>query len=117
MYIYCYVTACLHDHSFLFVNKFLMENLLKGNFVKVIPFTGSKFQTHVLLCTFVYMYILDLGFDSKDVLIGQFLSKSVKVSREIGYIVGFYSVKVHQSSLTKFLMQIYMIRELCQRKL
>jgi len=29
---------------------------------------------------------------------------------------GFYSVKVHQSSLTKFLMQVYTIKELCQRK-
>jgi len=31
--------------------------------------------------------------------------------------MGFYSAKVHQSSLTKFLMQVYTIKELCQRKL
>ena len=31
--------------------------------------------------------------------------------------MGFYSVKVQQSSVTKFLMQVYTIKELCQRKL
>jgi hypothetical protein len=29
--------------------------------------------------------------------------------------MGFYSVKVHQSSLTKFLIQVYTIKELWQK--
>jgi hypothetical protein len=74
-----------------------MENLLKENFVKVIQFTQSQslFRSTTKIhhfsnsCAFVY---IDL--DSKDVLIGQFPSKSVKVFRKIGW--DSESVKIHQ---------------------
>ena len=100
--------------------SFLTDNLHKENFIKVISFMRLKLS---------HSFYLELPFDNKfkdkqndwirswsrkDVLIGQFPSKSVTVFRKIGCVsIPPKSVQVHQRSLTKFLMQVYMIKGLC----
>jgi len=100
-----------------------MENLLKDNFVLrypvyminvcfVRPHTfGSPCRHFTTSCSFVY---IDL--DSKDILIGQFPSKSVNVFRKLWW-VSIPSKSVKGFWQWKFLMQVYTLKELCQRKL
>ena len=108
-----YLKALLHDQSFCLKlgQSFLTENVLKENFVKVIPFTWSKFgQSFYPKLSFGgkfkenKMSELDLDFEKMFWLVNSHQSFSKNE-------IGFYSVKVHQSSLKKFLMQLYTIKE------